>query len=138
MLLRLGLVSPKKIFFKFWYLICVEWGSVQKFWKFARLLSLIWTFRKTTREVDLRQSIFLDSRFSQTVALKFFLRSNIVIFQSTLLMFFKWFFGNFFIKSKTSFNLLKPRFKCRKMKFKSVKFCSFSIKKAPFFYLNNI
>ena len=47
-----------------------QWGSVQKFWKFARLLSSIWAFRKTTWEVDLRDSIFLDRRFSQTVALK--------------------------------------------------------------------
>ncbi len=31
-----------------------QWESVQKFWKFARLLNLIWAFRKTTWEVDLR------------------------------------------------------------------------------------
>ena len=40
-------------------------GSVQKFWKVARQLILIWAFRKSTREVDLIKSIFLGW-FSQT------------------------------------------------------------------------
>ncbi len=40
--------------------------------KFSRFLILIRTIRKTTWEVDFRDSIFLDRRFSQTVALKDF------------------------------------------------------------------
>ena len=45
-------------------------GSAQKFWKFARLLSLIWAFRKSTSEVVMKMSIFSYRRFSQTIALK--------------------------------------------------------------------
>ncbi len=47
-----------------------QWGFVQKFCKFASLLSLIWAFRKSTWEVDMKKSIFSYRRYSQTVALK--------------------------------------------------------------------
>ena len=47
-------------------------GSVQKFWKFARLLNVIWAFRKNTFQVDQRKSIFLNRAVSQTVPLKHF------------------------------------------------------------------
>ncbi len=63
----------KLFFFRFscFFLIpAKQWGSVQKFWKFARLLSLIWAFRKSTWGVDMNKSIFLDRRFSQTFSLK--------------------------------------------------------------------
>jgi hypothetical protein len=38
-------------------------GSVRKFWKFARLLNLIWAFRKKTFQVDQREPIFWIVRF---------------------------------------------------------------------------
>ena len=60
--------STKKNFLNF----CFQQGSVQKFWKFARLLNVIWAFRKKAFQVDQRESIFLNLLVSQTVPLKHF------------------------------------------------------------------
>jgi len=39
-----------------------QWGVVQKFWKFARLLSLIWAFRKSTWEVETQKNVMKRSK----------------------------------------------------------------------------